>query len=208
GSEHLALAGEYRVNLAHGAVTCRPVFDHYAALCRKYSPDLIEETCWISPPQLEEAAKLMGHARPVSYYAWSGHEQHANTTENARAIALLYALTGNFDAPGGNVLFPTIPSAAITGEELLGARKPAPAVGFAERPLGPARWNAVSTRDFYGAVLDGTPYPIRGLVGFGTNLLLAQADPTRGPAPLAPVEVYAPSQLFMHPTAAMAGTGF
>src|SRR5215813_8758852 len=175
GSEHLALAGEYRVNLAHGAVTCRPVFDHYAALCRTYSPDLIEETCWISPPQLAEAAKLMGHARPVSYSAWSGHEQHANTTENARAIALLYALTGNFDAPGGNVLFPTIPSAAITGEELLGARKPAPAVGFAERPLGPARWNAVSTRDFYGAVLDGTPYPIRGLVGFGTNLLLAQA---------------------------------
>jgi len=208
GSEHLALAGEYRVNLAHGAVTCRPVFDHYAALCRKYSPDLIEETCWISPPQLEEAAKLMGHARPVSYYAWSGHEQHANTTENARAIALLYALTGNFDAPGGNVLFPTIPSAAITGEELLGARKPAPAVGFAERPLGPARWNAVSTRDFYGAVLDGTPYPIRGLVGFGTNLLLAQADPTRGRAALGALEFYAHADLFMTPTAAMADIVF
>src|SRR5215510_170263 len=156
GSEHLALAGEYRVNLAHGAVTCRPVFDHYAALCRKYSPDLIEETCWISPPQLKEAAKLMGHARPVSYYAWSGHEQHANTTENARAIALLYALTGCFDAPGGIVLLPSIPTAQITGEELCEGRL-APAIGVAERPLGPAHWNNVSTHDFYRAVLEAGP---------------------------------------------------
>jgi anaerobic selenocysteine-containing dehydrogenase len=32
----------------------------------------------------------------VSYYAWSGHEQHANVTQIARAISLLYALTGCF----------------------------------------------------------------------------------------------------------------
>ena len=50
------------------------------------------------------------HARPVSYYAWSGHEHHANTTETARAMALLYALTGSFDAKGGNVLFPGVPA--------------------------------------------------------------------------------------------------
>ena len=75
-----------------------------------------------SAKDLEEAARLIWHARPVSYYAWSGHEQHANTTENARAIALLYALTGCFDAPGGNVLFPSVPSAPVTGRAL---RRPA-----------------------------------------------------------------------------------
>ena len=162
---------------------CRPVFDHYAALCRQYSPEVVEATCWIPPAQLEEAARLIWHARPVSYYAWSGHEHHANTTETARAMALLYALTGSFDAPGGNVLLPAIPAAPITGEDLPAAKRLAPAIGLAERPLGPARWNNVSTHDFYRAVLEGFPYPVRGLIGFGSNLLLAQADPVAAAPP-------------------------
>ncbi|HXW25296.1 MAG TPA: molybdopterin-dependent oxidoreductase, partial [Xanthobacteraceae bacterium] len=145
---HLALEGECRVATADGAIACRPAFAHYAALCRKYSPDVVEATCWIPRAQLEEAARLMWQARPVSYYAWSGHEQHANTTETARSMALLYALTGSFDAPGGNVLLPAVPAAAITGEDLPAAKRMAPALGVAERPLGPARWNSVSAHDF------------------------------------------------------------
>jgi anaerobic selenocysteine-containing dehydrogenase len=164
----------------------------------------VEEKCWISHAQLEEAARLIWHARPVSYYAWSGHEQHANTTETARAMALLYALTGCFDVPGGNVLLPTIPAAPITGEDLPAAQQLAPAIGLTERPLGPARWNSVSTHDFYCAVLEGTPYPVRGLIGFGANLLLAQADPIRGRAALSALEFYAHADLFMTPTAALA----
>jgi len=161
------------------------VFDRYAALCKKYSPEVIETTCWIPPGQLEQAARTIWHARPVSYYAWSGHEHHANATETARAMAMLYALTGSFDAAGGNVLFPAVPAGSITGEDLPAAKRLAPAIGFAERPLGPARWNHVSPQDFYRAVLEDTPYPVRGLIGFGANLLLAHGDPVRGRAALA-----------------------
>jgi anaerobic selenocysteine-containing dehydrogenase len=203
-TEHLALEGGCRVAGDSGMIDCRPVFDHYAALCRKYSPDVIEATCWISRADLEEAARLIWHARPVSYYAWSGHEQHANTTETARSMALLYALSGSFDAPGGNVLFPAIPAVPVTGENLPAAQHLAPAIGVAERPLGPARWNSVSTHDFYRAVLEGVPYPVRGLLGFGANLLLAQADPLRGRSALTALDFYAHADLFMTPTAALA----
>jgi anaerobic selenocysteine-containing dehydrogenase len=202
--EHLALEGECRVATAKGAIRCWPVFALYAALCRRYAPDVVEATCWVPQARLEEAARLIWHARPVSYYAWSGHEQHANTTENARSIALLYALTGSFDARGGNVLLPSIPAASITGEELPAAERLAPAIGVIERPLGPARWNSVSTHDFYCAVLEGIPYPVRGLIGFGANLLLAQADPVRGRAALCALDFYAHADLFMTPTAELA----
>ena len=84
------------------------------------------------------------------------------------------------------------------------AKRLAPAIGFAERPLGPARWNNVSTQDFYRAVLEGTPYPVRGLIGFGANLLLAHGDPVRGRAALAALDFYAHADLFMTPTAALA----
>ena len=165
---------------------------------------MIEATCWIPREQLEKAAEIIWHRRPVSYYAYSGHEHHANTTDTARAMAMLYALTGNFDAAGGNVLFPAVPANSVTGEDLPSAKRLAPAIGFAERPLGPARWNHVSPQDFYRAVLEGLPYPVRGLIGFGTNLLLARADPARGRAALAALDFYAHADLFMTLTAALA----
>jgi anaerobic selenocysteine-containing dehydrogenase len=202
--ENIALEGEYLITTMQGQVLCHPVFELYAALCRRYSPDVVEETCWVGPEKLEEAARMIWHSRPVSYYAWSGHEQHTNTTQTARAISILYALTGSFDARGGNVLFPSVPVNAITGEDLPSARRLAPALGFAERPLGPARWNNITSRELYRAILKQQPYPVRGLLGFGANLLLAHADVLLGREALAALEFYAHADLFMNPTAEMA----
>jgi anaerobic selenocysteine-containing dehydrogenase len=204
----LALDGTYQIVTTQGEIECRPAFALYTALCRKYSPEVIERTCWISPAQLEEAARLIWHSRPVSYYAWSGHEQHANVTETARAMSLLYALTGCFDTPGGNVLLPTIPSAPITGEDLPAAQRLAPALGVKERPLGPARWNNITAHDFYRAILEGKPYPVRGLIGFGSNMLLSHADGGHGRRALAALDFYAHADLFMTPTATLADVVF
>jgi anaerobic selenocysteine-containing dehydrogenase len=201
---NLALEGEYRISTTQGEVLCHPAFELYAALCRRHPPEAVAATCWVGREQLEEAARLIWHARPVSYYAWSGHEQHTNTTQTARAISLLYALTGCFDAPGGNVLFPAVPAAAITGEELPSAQRLAPALGLAERPLGPARWNNITSSDLYRAILEQQPYPVRGLLGFGANLLLAHANVRRGREALAALEFYAHADLFMNPTAELA----
>jgi anaerobic selenocysteine-containing dehydrogenase len=200
----VALTGRHRLEARGGPIACRSVFDHYADLCRRYDPDTVAATCWIEKAQLEEAARLMWEARPVSYYAWSGHEQHANTTDTARALSLLYALTGSFDGPGGNMLLPAVPSAPLTGEDLPAAKGMAPAVGVEQRPLGPARTNSVSTLDFYGAVLDGVPYPVRGLIGFGGNMLLAQSDPVRGREALRALDFYLQTELFMTPSAELA----
>ena len=199
-----ALLGEYTVSTIQGTVSCRPVFDLYAALCRRYSPDVIEETCWIARDQLEQAAHMIWHARPVSYYAWSGHEQHTNTTQTARAISILYALTGCFDEKGGNVVYPSLPVNPVSGEDLPAARSMAVALGRAERPLGPALWNHVTSRELYEAILHHRPYRVCGLLGFGANLLLAHADVRLGREALAKLDFYAHADLFMNPTAEMA----
>lgn len=203
-TDRLALEGEVLVASRHGMLRCRPVFDHYAALCARYTPEKVEEICWVAPEQVEATARMIWQARPVSYYAWSGHEHHANTTDTARAMALLYALTGSFDQRGGNVLFPLVPNAAVTGENLPAAQRMAPAIGMESRPLGPAKWNNVSAQDFYRAVLDGEPYQARALFSFGSNLLLAFSDPLRGRQALAALDFYAHADLFMNPTAELA----
>jgi len=181
-STSLALDGEYQVTTAQGVVVCHPAFELYAKLCRQYPPEAVEATSWIPKAQVEEAARLIWHSLPASYYAYSDHEHHANVTQTARAISLLYALTGSFDCAGGNVVFAAPPAAPITGEELPSARSMDQAVGRAVRPLGPARWGfvGVGASDLYRAILQGDPYPVRAMLGFGANMLLARADGRHG----------------------------
>jgi anaerobic selenocysteine-containing dehydrogenase len=132
-SAGLALDGEYPIATRAGEIVCHPAFEIYRRLCRQYPPETVEAICWLPRAEVEEAARVIWHSRPVSYYAWSGHEQHANVTQTARAISLLYALTGSFDAKGGNVLFAAPAAAPITGEELPAAKGMAPALGLSEQ---------------------------------------------------------------------------
>ena len=69
--------------------------------------------------QIARAARTLWESRPVAYYAWSGVEQHSDATQIVRAIGQLYALTGSLDTKGGNILFPSVSTNAIAGDELL-----------------------------------------------------------------------------------------
>lgn len=200
----LALFGEFPIKTAQGNVVCRPAFDLTAACCERYMPERVETICGINRNQIERAAQMLWETRPVAYYAWSGVEQQTNATQTARAIAQLYALTGNFDAPGGNVLFPSVPTASVGGEELLSAEQRDRTLGLSERPLGPSRFQHVTSDEIYRAILERHPYPVKGLVGFGANLLVAHADGKRGREALAALDFYVHSDLFMNPTAELA----
>jgi hypothetical protein len=77
-------------------------------------------------------------------------------------------------------------------------------LGLLERPLGPARWGYYTTSDLYRAIREGKPHPVRTVIGFGANMLLAHADGARGRQALKELEFYAHADLFMNPTAEMA----
>jgi anaerobic selenocysteine-containing dehydrogenase len=199
-----ALQGEMSVRTKRGDVVCRPAFQLAADLCRRHGPEAVEPITGVEAALIERAARTLWEHRPVAFYAWSGVEQHSNATQATRAIGLLYALTGSFDIEGGNVLFESPPSNRIDGHELLSAEQRLKAMGLGRRPLGPSRWEFVTSDDLYTAALDADPYRLRGLVGFGANLLIANADTLRGREALAALDFYVHADLFMNPTAAMA----
>lgn len=199
-----ALFGSYRVKTRRGELLCRPVFDLTAELCRSYPTERVEALCGVGRGQVEEAARLLWEARPVAYYAWSGVEMQSNSTQIARAIAQLYTLTGSFDLPGGNVRFSAVPRADISGGELLPPGQAGRSLGLAGRPLGPARWQFTTSEELYRAVLEGQPYAVRGLVNFGSNLLLSHADGRWGRQALAALDFFVHMDLFMNPTAELA----
>ncbi len=140
----------------------------------------------------------------MAFYAWSGLEQHSNATQTVRAIDQLYALTGSFDAHGGNVQFASVPTNRIDGAELLPEHVRGRTIGVADRPLGPARFEFVTGEDVYTAALEGRPYRARGLVNFGADLVMAHGDSARGRDALAALDFFVHADLFMNPTAELA----
>jgi anaerobic selenocysteine-containing dehydrogenase len=198
------LDGTVRCPTRSGPVTCVPAFEAYVALCREYPPARTAAITGVPARQIVETARLLWERRPVSYFHWTGLEQHTNASQTVRALSLLYALTGCFDAPGGNVRPSRPPVNDLAPLSLLPERQRSKALGLTERPLGPARQGWATAADAYRAMLHGAPYPVRGMVGFGTNLLLSAPGAATARAALTSLDFLVYADLFLTPTAALA----
>ncbi|HET7054908.1 MAG TPA: molybdopterin-dependent oxidoreductase [Thermomicrobiales bacterium] len=199
-----ALDGDDEIETLNGPVRCRPVFALVREMLSRYDPKTVEAITWVPAERIEAAARMLWDARPVAYFAWAGVEQHTNTTQCSRALSLLYALTGSFGSRGGNLQFTAVPSAPVAGNELLPPEQRTRTLGLRDRPLGPATAGFVTSEELYRAVLEDEPYPVRGLVGFGTNLLLSHSDTLRGREALRALDFFVHIDLFMTPTAELA----
>jgi anaerobic selenocysteine-containing dehydrogenase len=187
-----------------GPLRCRPAFMRYRELCAAYPPERAAQITGVPAAQIVATARLLWERRPVCYYAWSGVGQHTNATQTDRAITLLYALLGSWDAPGGNVQWARPLTNDIAGKELLRPAQRDKALGLPARPLGPPRDGWVTTRDLYRAVLHSEPYAVRGVIGFGANLLLSQPDTAVAQDALQSLDLFVQCDLFLTPTAAQA----
>jgi anaerobic selenocysteine-containing dehydrogenase len=116
----------------------------------------------------------------------------------------LLALTGSFDAPGGNVQFARPPIYDVTGGEFLSPEQRAKCIDLKRSTLGPGRNGWTGTDALYAAILDGEPYHIRGLFGFGRNFIVNHANGDQGAKALGNLEFHVHSDVVMTPTAAFA----
>lgn len=168
------------------------------------SPELAAEVTGVEATAIREAARLLWQHRPVAHYTWTGLEQHSNATQTDRAIAILHALTGSIDVPGGNLHLAQVPVNDVSGSDLRDPRQLEKALGLGERPLGLGKSGWILSDDLYRAIIDEQPYRVRGLVGFGANLLLSHADAARGAEALRQLEFHVQTDLYLTPTAAFA----
>jgi anaerobic selenocysteine-containing dehydrogenase len=201
-----ALWGTYRVTRPDGqTVSCRPALDLLGELAARYAPERSEAVTGVPAGQVRQAARLFTGERPSCYYTWAGLEQRSDAVQTNRAISLFYALTGQFDQRGSNVLFAATPASPVTGHQLLPPGQASRRLGYAERPLGPAGVpGLVRAADVYRAILTGQPYPVRALVAFGTDPLLAHANPLLGRQALQALGFYVHVDLFANPSGSLA----
>ena len=111
-----ALVGKFTCRLGNGAVvSCRPAFALLAERAAQYAPERSAAITWVPAEAVRRAARLFVTERPSCHFTWAGLEMQTNAMQTNRAVCSFYALTGQFDGRGSNVLTPMLPSAASLG---------------------------------------------------------------------------------------------
>lgn len=183
-------------------IPCKPVFERLGEIVSSFAPERSEKITWVPADKVWKTALLLAHNRPVSMYMWNGVGQHTNATQTSRAIASLYALLGDFDRQGGNVIFPKVPINDVGGKEFLPKETAALRIGRENKPLGPpAVPGNCAAYDIFTAILEERPYPIKAFLSFGANPIVSNADSLHARQALSALEFGVATDLFMTPTA-------
>ena len=198
-----SLFGERSVKTITGdEIACRPVFAALAELAARYTAENSAAITWVPAEKVRQAAHLLAANRPLSMYMHNGVGQHTNATQTSRAIATLYALMGDIDRQGGNVIFPKGPVNAVAGKEFLSKEMAEQRIGRQQKPLGPpAKPGNCAAYDVFTAVLEERPYPVKAILNFGSNTIMSTGDSRRAREAFRVLDFAVASELFMTPTA-------
>ncbi len=198
-----ALFGSHSVTLLEGrTVDCRPALDLLKEAAAQFAPERSEQITTVPAAEVRKAVRLFATEKPSSYCTWVGLEQDNDAMQTNRAVCILYALTGQFDERGSNVLFATTPTNPINGRELLAKEQGRLRLGLDKHPLGPpADPGLVQAAEVYDAILTGKPYPVKAAVLFGTDPLLGHGDPLRGKAAVEALDFYVHVDTTLNPSA-------
>lgn len=184
-------------------------FDQLSERVYRYTPEWAEEITWVPADKIRLAARTFAQAKPATLDWGVAIEHTPNCFQTARAIAMLPALTGNIDVPGGLItgtlpigLFPYLAERLsedarvkrLGADEfkVLGANGvtlPIPAAHI------PAMLKAMRT---------GEPYPVKAFLIFGSNPLVTYANPREVFESLSALDQLVVMDIFMTPTAELA----
>lgn len=172
---------------------------------KAYTPEKVEEITWVPKEMIIKAAEIYGSSKPACIYqGWNALDQTTAGFHTNRAIAILQAITGNYDLPGGYLPHMEPPYRSARLPELIEDMP----IGVSEYPLH----YKVKERFFgeghgmflYDAILEGKPYPIKAAIITATNPLRTWPNTRKMEEALKGLEFLVVMDLFMTPTAKLA----
>ena len=191
-------------------------FDALARHLSDYSPTKVAEITWVPAEDIVAAARLFATQHPACLWNGNASEDTYNSTQTARAFAIMQALCGSLDVPGGTVHAEGTILYEGTDRDILrhllppeqDAKKLGAKAGFfpSHDLWDPIVWKPVEVRPHYvlNAILEKEPYPVNVLGVFGSNPMLTWSDSRRVFEALKKVDFLVVADLIMTPTAALA----
>jgi anaerobic selenocysteine-containing dehydrogenase len=179
-------------------------FDALQQVAAQYPADKVAELLWLSVEQIREVTRLYATTKPAAIIDGNGLDMHREVFDTTRAVAMLRALTGNLDKPGGDVLPQPIAVRNIQMKD----RLPKGVLPITQQyPLFNSfsdTWGNQVQGCVVDAILEETPYPLKMVVVQSGNPLVTMADSKRTRAAFSKVETLVVIDLFMTETAQLA----
>jgi anaerobic selenocysteine-containing dehydrogenase len=182
-------------------------FDELKEHVEPFTPGWAEKITGIEAGLIADAARAYATLKPAVIDWGLGLEQNVNSLQTVRAVALLRAVTGNLDIPGGDILGMNILKAYPVLKDKLPPESSKKRLGGDSFKLL-SGWRAYMPSAhipaLFKAMREGDPYRVRALLIFGNNPLLTVANPRKVKEALESLELLTVTDLFMTPTASMA----
>lgn len=186
-------------------------FNELRERVQQYSPEKVEEITWVPRTKVKEAARVYAAIRPASITQCLSIDQNADTISTSRSIAMLAAVTGNVDVPGGNLISMPMKSHKRSTETLshhLTKEHHEKRLGSKQYPFlaGEACILQPSAHNYtvWQAILTDKPYPVRAIYCQGSNMLLGYANGKMVRDALMRLDFLVVADLFMTDTAQIA----
>jgi anaerobic selenocysteine-containing dehydrogenase len=183
-------------------------FEDLASHVKSFTPEVVAEITWVPADRIRQAARLYAEAKPAALQWGNAIEHDIHAFDATRSLVCLMAICGNLEVPGGNVNAhdPKIMGLGEFVRADLIPDKRKEMISAHHRVI--PRLMTVAPAFFRKAVLESTPYPVRGYYGMCTNPLVAWADSPATFEAFSSLDFVAVADLFMTPTAAMADIVF
>jgi thiosulfate reductase/polysulfide reductase chain A len=186
-------------------------FEQLRKRAEEYSPKKVSEITWIPSEKIVQAARMYATTKPASLLAGVTIDQLMESLHVARALAILIALTGNVDVPGGNYFkhaFGNVEERELAMVDHLPFEQWEDRLGFDQYPFlcGPQSTRAPGAHmpAVWRAILTGQPYPIRSMFICGSNPIISYANSKMVEEAIQKLEFIAATDLFMNETVNLA----
>ncbi len=173
-----------------------------------YPPNKVSDITGVPVERIYEVARLYGKIKPGLIAIGNGVEQCTNSVQTVRGLSILQAIGGNIDIPGGNVWDPKLwpmgknnPTMMMDQIENYGEKS------VSKHPLY-AQFDMSNRTEVVEAILTGNPYPIKGIINFGSNFALTTAQTQKVIRALKDLEFFAVHDLYLTKTAEYADIVF
>lgn len=184
-------------------------FEELKERVKRWSPKKASEITWIPEEKIIEAARLYAGSKAAAIQWGVAIDQTIGGVEAAFGIVCLWAITGNIDVPGGNVIGRPcwgLVEPNWTGgwgvNELLTEEQRAKRLGINEYPLYNYGFQVGSADVSIQAMETGKPYPVKAMWIQSANPLSCMgAEPRRIYNMLNKLDFIVVADLFMTPSA-------
>ena len=185
-------------------------FKRFKEHVKQYTPEWAEPITWIPPEKIREAARMYATANPACIAPGVAVEMQMNSYQTQRMMYILSALTGNFEVPGGNIIWvPPLGGFFLNcdNEALPPGQREKAIVGDAKlnggHEWGPPNF-VLEGPPLWEAILHGKPYPVKAIFWMAHNPMVGLPNTKAVKEALDEIEFLVVGDFFLTPTAELA----